>query len=170
MAAKTRTDKAGAPKPVLMETGDLPPLEFTPGELTEAVACWDLVLPDDAWPIYERMLQVPEFGVRVAVALQNACKLTADGKMSPDRTLDAAILPAFTVGLILGLNRNPPVPAPKGMGKEAEDGRLEAAKTLVEVVDRQLTAWAELYPDRKDDSAGHREVEAALQACREAGL
>ncbi len=116
-----KTDRAGATKPVLMETGDLPPLEFTPEELKEAVACWDLVLPADAQVIYERMLQVPEFGIRVAMALQNACKLTADGKMSPDRTLDAAILPAFTVGLILGLNRNPQPTEPtlRGIGKEA---------------------------------------------------
>ncbi len=88
-----------------MENKLEPIIQITVEELKVAVSRYDTMLPGEVTSIYETMLAVPEFGARVAVALQNAVKMANKGTMPKDRVLDAAIVPAFVVGALLGIGR-----------------------------------------------------------------
>jgi hypothetical protein len=61
--------------------------------------------PAEVGEAYEAMLKVPEFGVKLAMALQFAAKMTTAGKMGTDRMLDAAVVPAFLVGILVGSSK-----------------------------------------------------------------
>ncbi len=78
------------------------PITVTPEELREAVSSYDLMLPAEITGIYTAMLKVPEFGLRVAAALQNAAKAAGKGVLPKERVMDAAVVPAFLVGLMVG--------------------------------------------------------------------
>lgn len=77
-------------------------ITVTPNELKQAVARYDLMLPGEVTAIYTVMLAVPEFGLRVAMALQDAARAVSSGAMPRERVLDAAVVPAFMVGLMVG--------------------------------------------------------------------
>jgi hypothetical protein len=86
-----------------------PKIEFTVEELTEAVSQYELLTPAEVGMAYEAMLKVPQFGMKLAAALQFAAKMTTAGKMTPDRMLDAAVVPAFLVGMLVGSKQQPVV-------------------------------------------------------------
>jgi len=82
-----------------------PKIDFTTEELQDAVECYNLILPSEVEAAYKQMLTVPAFGARVAQALQMAVKMHMAGKMPQDRVLDAAVLPAFLVGMLVGVGK-----------------------------------------------------------------
>ncbi len=82
-------------------------ISITPEELLEAVGCYDLLLPSEIGQVYEAMVAVPQFGVRVASALQFAAK-NAKTPEEKSRILDAAVVPAFLVGMLVGMMKPKP--------------------------------------------------------------
>lgn len=94
-----------------MEEKDLK-IDFTVEELQEAVECYNLLLPSEVEQAYKQLLIVPDFGVRVAQAFQRALKMCADGKLPQNRVLDAAVLPAFLIGQLMGMAKAIPAAAP----------------------------------------------------------
>lgn len=76
-------------------------ITITIEELKAALETSDLILPVEVSEVYRAMLATPEFGVRVAGALQAAMK-AARTPEAKNRVLDAAVLPAFIVGLLVG--------------------------------------------------------------------
>lgn len=77
-------------------------ITITPEELLDAVGCYDLLLPTEVSEAYKAMVQVPQFGLRVATALQLAAK-KAKTPQEQSRVLDAAVVPAFLVGMLVGM-------------------------------------------------------------------
>ena len=80
-------------------------IALTIQELTAATARLELVLPSEVEAVYATLCQVPEFGLKVAMALQAAAKAAAEGKAPRERVLDAAIVPAFLAGMLVGLEQ-----------------------------------------------------------------
>jgi hypothetical protein len=77
-------------------------ITFGTEDLRAAVSNYNSLSLPEIQAAYSAMLEVPEFGLKVAQALQTAAKTAANGKGSPDRVLDAAVVPAFLVGLLVG--------------------------------------------------------------------
>lgn len=102
-----------------MEPGKDPTFEFTVEELREAVGSYELLLPSEIESAYKTMLEVPQFGIKIAQALQFAAKMAGQGGLGKDRVLDAAVVPAFLVGLLVGLSRKPE----RGLLEEAPSSR-----------------------------------------------
>ena len=78
-------------------------INFTAQQLREAVTAYESLLKSDVEQAYAAMLQVPEFGVKVVQAMEYAAKLVNKGKMDGKRVLDAAVVPAFLIGMLVGL-------------------------------------------------------------------
>jgi hypothetical protein len=87
------------------EPRESPTFSFTAAELQDAVECYELLDQSEVEKAYQVMLAVPQFGLKVAKALQFAAKMSSQGKMGPDRVLDAAVVPAFLIGLLVGFGR-----------------------------------------------------------------
>lgn len=81
--------------------GDNNTITVTAEELQTALEASDLILRAEVESIYRVMLATPAFGARVAGALQAAAK-AARTPQAKERILDAAVLPAFIVGLLVG--------------------------------------------------------------------
>ena len=78
-------------------------ISFTAQQLREAVTSYESLLKPDVEQAYAAMLQVPEFGVKVVQAMEYTAKLVNKGKMDGKRVLDAAVVPAFLIGMLVGL-------------------------------------------------------------------
>jgi hypothetical protein len=81
-----------------------PTITFGAEDLRASVSNYDSLSLPEIHAAYSAMLEVPEFGLKVAQALQVAAKTAANGKGSPERVLDAAVVPAFLVGLLVGVS------------------------------------------------------------------
>ena len=105
MAEKMKQTPTPAPA---VADGDGPIREFsitlTPEELLDAVGCYDLLLPTEVSEAYKIMIQVPQFGGRVALAFQEAAR-NATTPEAKSRILDAVVLPAFLVGMLVGISK-----------------------------------------------------------------
>lgn len=80
-------------------------LQITVEQLTKAVQDYEMLLPSEIAEAYQTMLQVPSAGLRIAQALQQAVLDSQRGALSKDRVLDAAVLPAFLIGLLVGIGQ-----------------------------------------------------------------
>jgi hypothetical protein len=98
-------------------------ITFGTEDLRAAVSNYNSLSLPEIQAAYSAMLEVPEFGLKVAQALQVAAKTAANGKGSPDRVLDAAVVPAFLVGLLVGAGR-PSAPVNSSIGSITERCRL----------------------------------------------
>lgn len=77
-------------------------IEVTVEQLTQAVRDYEMLLPSEIAAAYQQMLSVPAAGMKIAQALQQAAFDAQKGILSRDRVLDAAVLPAFLIGLLVG--------------------------------------------------------------------
>lgn len=75
---------------------------FTADQLKQAVARYGELTEAERNQAYAGILAVAEFGQVVAEHFQEACKLSGEGKYPKERLLDAAVLPSFLVGLLVG--------------------------------------------------------------------
>jgi hypothetical protein len=82
------------------------PIQVTVEQLKTAVEAFDLLMPSEIEAAYQTMLQVPELGVRIAQALQGAIVAARKAGKPQGAVLDAAILPAFLVGLLAGISQS----------------------------------------------------------------
>jgi hypothetical protein len=81
------------------------PIKITVDQLRKAVEAFDLLLPSEIQAAYQAMLLAPELGVRIAQALQGAMVAARKAGKPQGAVLDAAILPAFLVGLLAGIGQ-----------------------------------------------------------------
>jgi hypothetical protein len=102
-------------------------IEVTAAELREAISCYDLLLKPDIESAYAAMLEVPEFGLKLAQAMEYAAKMAGKGKMEEKRILDAAVVPAFLIGMLVG------------------KGKAEAYATFQDTGERRLPKLGEWY-------------------------
>ena len=77
-------------------------IAITVEQLQQAVLDYEILLPTEVAEAYQTMLQVPAAGLKIAQALQQAMFDASMGILSRDRVLDAAVLPAFLIGLLVG--------------------------------------------------------------------
>ena len=80
-------------------------IEITVEQLTQAVRDYEMLLPSEIAAAYQKMLSVPAAGMKIAQALQQAMLDAQKGILSRDRVLDAAVLPAFLIGLLVGIGQ-----------------------------------------------------------------
>jgi hypothetical protein len=71
-------------------------------QLRQAVADYDLLLPSEVEKAYQTLLAVPLAGVKIAQGLQQAMLANHQGRLPQDRVLDAAVVPAFLIGVLVG--------------------------------------------------------------------
>jgi len=76
-------------------------IEFTEHELAAAVERYESLTQPEIEAAYAAMLAVPGFGLKLALAFQTACKDAAETR-NPSRVLDAAVVPAFLIGYLVG--------------------------------------------------------------------
>jgi hypothetical protein len=79
-----------------------PAIRVTVEQLRQAAADYELVLPAERLVAYETLLKVPEAGLKIALGLQQAMLAASKGALPKDRVLDAAIIPAFLIGYLVG--------------------------------------------------------------------
>lgn len=77
-------------------------IAVTAEELRGAVSCYELLLKSDVEQVYASMLEVPEFGLKIAQAMEHAAKMASKGKIDEKRILDAVAVSAFLIGLLAG--------------------------------------------------------------------
>jgi hypothetical protein len=80
-------------------------INLTVEQLQQAVQNYDLLLPTEVAETYQIMLAVPGLGLKIAQALQQAMLDASKGILTRDRVLDAAVLPAFLIGLLVGIGQ-----------------------------------------------------------------
>ena len=77
-------------------------VDVTVEEMADALAFYATIEPEEISAAYEALLKVPKFGAAVSNALQTAAKGAAEGTFPRDRILDAAVVPAFLIGMLVG--------------------------------------------------------------------
>ena len=85
-----------------MENTETEAIKVTVEEMAAAVAKYDLMLPGEVAEIYLSMVAVPDFGLKVSLALQHAAVAVSQGKLPRERVLDGALVPAFLIGVLVG--------------------------------------------------------------------
>jgi hypothetical protein len=79
-----------------------PAIRVTVEQLTKAAADYELVLPAELEAAYLTLLEVPAAGLKIAQGLQVAMLAASKGALPKDRVLDAAVIPAFLLGVLVG--------------------------------------------------------------------
>lgn len=77
-------------------------IRVTVEQLSQAVQDYDMLLPAEVEATYRTLLAVPLAGLKIAQGLQQAMLANVQGKLPQDRVLDAAIIPAFLLGYLVG--------------------------------------------------------------------
>lgn len=85
-----------------MENNTTPAIRVTVEQLRKAVAEYDLLLPAEVEATYKTMLAFPPAGLRIAQGLQQAMLANVQGTLPQERVLDAAVVPAFLLGILVG--------------------------------------------------------------------
>jgi hypothetical protein len=83
-------------------TGMSPAIRVTIEQLTKAVADYEMLLPSEVEATYRTLLEVPAAGLKIAQGLQQAMLMASKGTLPRDRVLDAAVVPAFLIGVLVG--------------------------------------------------------------------
>lgn len=83
-------------------TTPAPAIRVTVEQLTQAVEDYEMLLPSEVEAAYKTLLAVPLAGLKIAQGLQQAMLAATDGTLPQDRVLDAAVVPAFLLGILVG--------------------------------------------------------------------
>ena len=81
---------------------EMTPLVVTPKEIKAASALYETLMPGEVTAIYRAMLESPELGLKVALALQQAAVAAQGGTLPKERVLDAALVTEFVIGVLVG--------------------------------------------------------------------
>jgi hypothetical protein len=80
-------------------------VQVTVEQLTQAVEDYEMLLPVEIEAAYRTLLGVPLAGLKIAMALQQAMLDASKGGLPRDRVLDAAVVPAFLLGVLVGMSK-----------------------------------------------------------------
>ena len=79
-----------------------PAIRVTVEQLTQAAKDYELILPAEIEATYRTLLQVPAAGTKITQGLQQALLEVQKGTLGMGRVLDAAVVPAFLLGILVG--------------------------------------------------------------------